>query len=995
VETVADERGSMWRRWDPHIHTPGTALNNQYGNDWQGYLSAIESSDPPMEALGITDYCGIDRYEEVRDHLAKGRLSTVPLIFPNIELRLPIDTASGKPVNIHLLVSPEDPEHVDKTRRLLRELKFDYRGEQYACDEADLIRLGKEHDPSITDDDAARRAGTNQFKVSPDALKQAFKSSSWAQDHIIIAVAGGSRDGTSGLRDPDGSLEATRVEIERMAHVIFSSQPAQRRFWLGQGPASVEQLEAKWDGRKACLHGSDAHELGAVGEPDVQRFTWIKGDPTFESLRQACIEPEARVFIGETPQAGALDHQTIATVSVTEAGWLDTPSVPLNRGLVAIIGARGSGKTALADLLASAAFAAGTDRTSTQSFLYRAAQHLSGSSSILEWADGSETESDLPPGISSDGPPLVQYLSQQFVERLCSSEGITDELLEEIERVIFESHPYEDRLGASSFRELLNLRAEPGRLKRSRANEDMADIAAKIEAERESRDGLAGLRTRIGQLEGKLEADKKARQGLLRRGDEDRASRLAEVNLALTAAQAKVDLLSRRERALKALKDEAQDIGSRRAPGMVADLRAEYDEADLSPEDWLQFGLTFAGEPVAMLDARIAAVNTDMTRIRGPLVSKPDVPVDKVAAFVESGIDLGQVALNTLKQEAWRLGELIGLDAARAKQLRELNVKISQTESALASLKRQVSSAAGAAGRINLLKEQRKTAYASLFDGFADEEDQLAELYAPLREQLTAELGALGKLSFTVRRVVDAEKWATRGENLLDLRTVGGFRGHGELLRVVADELVPAWSRGSSDEVATAMASFREAHDRDIMNHARVSRADAVGYRQWGADVADWLNSTDHISIQYGIQYDGVDIEQLSPGTRGIVLLLLYLSVDRLDERPLVIDQPEENLDPKSIFDELVPRFRESRLRRQIVIVTHNANLVVNTDADQVIIADAGDHRPGELPRIRYTSGGLENPEIRAQVCEILEGGKRAFEERARRLRFRLQPQPV
>ncbi|MBX3196456.1 MAG: ATP-binding protein, partial [Microbacteriaceae bacterium] len=137
-------------------------------------------------------------------------------------------------------------------------------------------------------------------------------------------------------------------------------------------------------------------------------------------------------------------------------------------------------------------------------------------------------------------------------------------------------------------------------------------------------------------------------------------------------------------------------------------------------------------------------------------------------------------------------------------------------------------------------------------------------------------------------------------------------------------------------------------------------------------------------------QYDGVDIEQLSPGTRGIVLLLLYLAVDQSDDRPLIIDQPEENLDPKSIFVELVGRFVQTRRRRQIIIVTHNANLVVNTDADQVIVASAGPHRAGGLPKITYVSGALENPAIREEVCEILEGGKPAFEERARRLRIRL-----
>ena len=70
-------------------------------------------------------------------------------------------------------------------------------------------------------------------------------------------------------------------------------------------------------------------------------------------------------------------------------------------------------------------------------------------------------------------------------------------------------------------------------------------------------------------------------------------------------------------------------------------------------------------------------------------------------------------------------------------------------------------------------------------------------------------------------------------------------------------------------------------------------------------------------------------------------------------------------------------------------MVTHNANLAVNTDADQIIIADAGPHPPGSLPPISYTSGGLESAGIRRAVCDILEGGEGAFQERGRRLRNR------
>jgi ABC-type cobalamin/Fe3+-siderophores transport system ATPase subunit len=133
-----------------------------------------------------------------------------------------------------------------------------------------------------------------------------------------------------------------------------------------------------------------------------------------------------------------------------------------------------------------------------------------------------------------------------------------------------------------------------------------------------------------------------------------------------------------------------------------------------------------------------------------------------------------------------------------------------------------------------------------------------------------------------------------------------------------------------------------------------------------------------------------VEIGKLSPGTRGIVLLLLYLALDDADDRPLIIDQPEENLDPKSVFDELVPLFIAAKSRRQVIMVTHNANLVVNTDADQIIIAEAGPHEAGGLPPITYMAGGLESADIRKAVCDILEGGESALQERARRLRVRL-----
>jgi hypothetical protein len=266
------------------------------------------------------------------------------------------------------------------------------------------------------------------------------------------------------------------------------------------------------------------------------------------------------------------------------------------------------------------------------------------------------------------------------------------------------------------------------------------------------------------------------------------------------------------------------------------------------------------------------------------------------------------------------------------------------------------------------------------------EEAKLQELYRPLATMLEKESDAVRLLRLVVLRTVDLDEWVSRGEELIDLRKTGTFKGKGSLAVFAREQLLPAWQTGTAAEVSSAMSEFRAKYDAAIVNQSKVDRGQP-DYPQWTLDVGRWLYSTDHISVNYSFEYGGVPLSQLSPGTRGIVLLLLYLALDREDRRPLIIDQPEENLDPRTVFTELLDMFRAARSRRQVIMVTHNANLVVNADVDQVIIANCEREGGGKPPTFAYRSGGLENPAIRASVCEILEGGEAAFLERAKRLR--------
>jgi hypothetical protein len=266
-------------------------------------------------------------------------------------------------------VSPDKSDHLAELRRFLARLTFKVLEDSFCCNLDDLIKLGRHANPKIQDRAAALEYGSRQFKVSFDQLKEVYRASAWAQANILIAVAGNLTDGTSGVRD--GADTILREEVEKFAHVIFASGPKQRDFWLGQGVLSPDEIRHRYGSLKPCLHGSDAHNHESVGVPQQDRYSWIKGSLEFDALRQACIEPAGRAYVGEAPPMGATPSQVIHCVDILDAPWVTTPALQLNPGLVAIIGGRGSGKTALADIIAAGCDAL-SGQVNRQSFLYRA-----------------------------------------------------------------------------------------------------------------------------------------------------------------------------------------------------------------------------------------------------------------------------------------------------------------------------------------------------------------------------------------------------------------------------------------------------------------------------------------------------------------------------------------------------------------------------------------------------------------------------------------------
>ncbi|MCY3884303.1 MAG: AAA family ATPase, partial [Gammaproteobacteria bacterium] len=881
----------------------------------------------------------------------------------------------------------DDENHIEELNRFLRNLSFSAFDDKFACTPSDLIRLGRCSNPSLTDEDSALGHGATQFKVSRENLLETYSSFQWAKSNILIAVSG-TADGSSGVRE--SADKTLREEIEKAAHLIFASSIKQRDFWLGKGVADTDYLNERYNGPKPCVWGSDAHSLDRVGRPDSDRFTWIRGNPaTFDSLRQACIDPE-RAYIGSTPPTRHAPSQVIDSVHIENAPWLRTQSIQLNQGLVAIIGARGSGKTALVDVIAAGCDAYVESSVYT-SFLSRAKEHISDATVSLSWQSGDdkrERRLDNPADTHSDAYPRARYLSQRFVEELCSNEGMPT-LVGEIERVIFEAHPQVERDGAIDFEELLEFRASRFRDARKKEEETLVSLSNQIGIELEKARRLESLKNQIVETEKSIARYRADRKVLLPKWSDKTSQRLQELLDASEKVRGYLRYFASQDSALQKLKHEVKSFGESGAPEMLRSLKERYQSIKFESDEWNRFLLQFCGDVDSTIDEKATATKRSASRWKG---NNPSKSSEADTSFLTEGVELNKIPLATLEAEIARLERLVAADRETARKLDAISKKLTNETNTLVGLKERLEDYEGASTRAHGLVTERQEGYKRVFDAIVNEERVLVELYAPMGKRLEVESETLAKLTFTVKRIVDVERWARQGEKeFLDLR-VGPFKGTGSLATEANEFLANAWENGNSDDVQCAMSAFLSKHQQGLLAQAPNQRTDYSKYRQWAIRFARWLFSTDHISIEYGIQYDGIDLHKLSPGTRGIVLLLLYLALDDADDRPLIIDQPEDNLDPRSIYDELVPLFRAATRKRQVILVTHNANLVVNTDADQIIIANVGELTGVGLPPISYKSGGLEDKHIRELICNTLEGGELAFRDRARRLRIGLAP---
>jgi hypothetical protein len=252
-------------------------------------------------------------------------------------------------------------------------------------------------------------------------------------------------------------------------------------------------------------------------------------------------------------------------------------------------------------------------------------------------------------------------------------------------------------------------------------------------------------------------------------------------------------------------------------------------------------------------------------------------------------------------------------------------------------------------------------------------------LYDPVQKFIRNHTLMSGKYGFSFEALVSNTDLGERLFQHVSQSRRGSFNGAEEGKKRL-EGMVQVADFESEEGVVTFVDSLMDVltHDKRESPSPQVALSDQLKKGSMELDVANCVFALEWLVPRYSLRWSGKNLEQLSPGERGALLLIFYLLIDRRDV-PLIIDQPEENLDNQTVYELLVPCIKEARKRRQVVLVTHNPNLAVVCDADQIIhcsIDKAGGNRA------TYLSGAIENSDLNRYTVDVLEGTKPAFLQR-------------
>lgn len=891
-------KGSEWRKWDLHIHTP-YSIHQNYGGATQfdKFIDALERLPKDVKVIGITDYYFIDGYEKVMEYREKGRLSNIDKIFPILEFR--IDTfGSGnenklQKINLHILFDVDEDKLKEEIKKIREEFILQIPISSLDKHKTKMLSI----DNFTSEGDNSLQQGFSDLVPPTAKVVELLNCETW-KNKIFTFL--GYKEWSN--LEKNNQLKPLKEDLYNTVNAFLS---ATKREAFSNCQKWLDEY-----GNKKLLYSGDIHDFsfldtanaketgGIIQSTNYYCDTWIKADPTFEGLKQIIYEPSDRVIIQEADPTLDFEKSPFTEISISEKTqvfiddddlFFEATTIPLNNNLISIIGGRGTGKSMLINYLA-----AGLNKRIDKN-LY----NISDKVTVKRKTSLLENEKDF---VLSTNPNIpFMYIAQSQIKELVTDKSKFTKNIRETIGVIDDY-----KIPETYLLEAENLINEYYRIIKivNSNNEDITEKKKRIDLEiKRYEDFIANVTS------------------------EQNKTKLNNY----TKHIASINTINEWVEKINLMKSSINDFTDKTNIELTSINQRFEDNGIVIP-------LISTKDTVDYLDTTVLVKFNQAKDIKQIEVDKTKEEFKNYSGDLSSllsSISSYQTKLSDLKSEKETIEkeEKLLLEFKEAK-FKELGAKIEYS--------------------INEYATKISDKWTAFKVGNPD-------LDATKKEML---LSILGKdaLDVSVKINFDTNRLYSLLMDKLDGRSFNVDKLKSDLLKINSIDSFFAFIKQDG------RGGIFENQITSNLNSALID----LFYKKFNS----------FIKHEIIVTLNSKPITKLSHGQQGTIYLRLQIAANLFSET-IIYDQPEDDLDNSFITDELVGIFKEIKKYRQVIIVSHNANLVVNSDSEQVIVAKNED---GVL---KYDFGSLEDPVINSSVCKILEGGKSAFEKREQKYGFK------
>lgn len=962
MNLITSIRGSEWHKWDLHVHTP-FSIEQNYGGDqgWDDYVTVLESLPSNIKVLGINDYIFIDGYRKIfKEKFENGRLKNIDLILPVLELRIDKFGNLGqgdafKRVNFHVIFSPEiHPDIIQQQflNSLTSIYKVDADNEHSSfwgglITRDSIIGLGQK----LIDSSNGRitegplKAGFNSLNVSYEQLLEKLDNVH-LKGKYLTAVGKSEWD----MMRWDGS-PAEKKNIINRAHIVFSASPTVEVAIIGKQKLAEQNVNSN------LLHCSDAH--GYPQDPKNTKpndlghcYTWIKADRTFAGLKQIIYEPDQRVKLQLDEPDFKEDKLVIdcVTFKSTDNKFTSEP-IHLNKNLNVIIGGKSSGKSILLYSIAKTLLADRSILKVEGKYKYDLGTDFDFTVTMKSGLSQSINRPDEEPSILSD----IKYIPQNYLSKLAepvNKKG--NELLKLVRDLLLEDDSY--KVKYDSFVDVVKGNDRRRELMINNYFE-IKDKIKSLNADLIARGNEAALTLNIKSNEEKVQAFKQSIGLTPQQINEynthnDELQKLVIEVAAIKSDHSKLLLLNKdlQNIVIEAINKKNLALNSVENPDLKSFFQIEYASLNniLGTFNTIELSL-------ALDENRRFIQQEGIFNSLFQTKAKRKLELEKLLKPFLSNEET--------KKKIEAIEKLIIEDKQKLSVIKQIKLDIVKNQSALSEEKKKIFGL-----------------YIENYNEYFKIVEEIKDRALKLKDDDNLEIQGVPKFNFPKFR------------NAM-LGVSDGRRINYMSYDVYADQ-----KTGTDDfmisELRTSLEKIFDEIDKGT--YPLSSKADSKH--------AIKLLLNDYFFDYWNVIYDNDALDQMSTGKASFVILMLIVGLST-SKSPILIDQPEDNLDNRSITKDLVSYLRNKKLERQIIVVTHNPNVVVNADAENIIVANQrgqNDIVTTSPFQFDYINGSLENSKphdisesdvlrsmgIKEHIADIVEGGKEAFKQREKKYGF-------